>query len=40
MKNQTFIPSDQLITSLYEEFKRDDTIISMMALRKKKQFRF
>jgi hypothetical protein len=38
MKNQTFIPSDQLITSLYEEFKRDDTIISMMALRKKNNF--
>ena len=35
MKNIKFIPSDELITSLYQEFINNDSIISISALRKK-----
>lgn len=38
MKNQTFIPTDKLITSLYEEFINDTKIISIAALRRKHNF--
>ena len=35
MKNEIFVPSDELVTSLYNEFLNDETIISISALRKK-----
>lgn len=35
MKNETFIPSDELVASLYNEFLNNESIISISALRKK-----
>ena len=35
MKNETFLPTDEMVDTMYKDFCNDPTILSMSALRRK-----